>query len=79
MEIFDLPIRMRMIPPAQIVVAMSQDGRRSTWTGCFTTEAGLPARSVVRLRHHRSGDAISDGGNIQFRLICGGPAAEVGQ
>jgi len=67
-EVFDLPLRLGMSPPGGVVVAMSQDGRRSTWTGVFQTSAGLPCRTVVRMRHLADGSADTDGGLMTFRL-----------
>lgn len=70
-EIFDLPMRLGMTPPGSVVVAMSQDGRRSTWTGKFRTAEGLPARTVVRMRHLKDGSASWDGGAVKFTLRVG--------
>ncbi|NBB17018.1 hypothetical protein GVN21_16755 [Caulobacter sp. SLTY] len=75
-EVFDLPRRLGMTPPARIVVAQSADGRRSTWTGQFITKEGLPARCVVRMSHLASGDYEADLGTLSFRFVMGGAPAE---
>lgn len=47
-EIFELPIRLGMSPPARVrVTALA--GQRYTFVGDFQTDRGLPSTVVVRL------------------------------
>ncbi|MBI1407324.1 MAG: hypothetical protein GC145_14515 [Caulobacter sp.] len=71
-EVFDLPLRLGMTPPERIMVAVSPCGLRTTWQGSFTTSEGVPARSVVRLRHRADGSASSDGGSLNFSFLLRG-------
>lgn len=75
-DVFDLPTRLGMTPPAQVVVVISPDGRRWSWHGAFTTAEGVPAKSVVRMRKLKNGDFSADRGNVAFKFVLAGARPE---
>lgn len=48
-EIFELPIRLGMTPPARVRVTQTPAGRRYTFVGDFRTDQDVPSTVVVRL------------------------------
>ena len=72
-EIFRLPIRLALKPPATAKVVVTARG--STWTARFTNQDGHPVGAHVRLRHgalplEKHPTVVSE--RIDMRFVAGG-------
>ena len=73
-EMFSLPCRLGLKPPATAKVVVTATG--STWSARFTTENGEPVGARVRLRHgalplEQAPTVVSE--RMDMRFVIGGP------